>query len=299
MNIPYFDAHCDTITAWDSIEKNAGQLDAERLNAFAPAGQIFAICYTRDMPGGYKKYLPELLKQIDSSERLMLCRSAEDISSAAAAGRAAALISIEGAEHFGCTTEGLKAAYDLGVRAVNLTWNFDNALSGAAMASGRGLTEEGRRFVAAAQSLGVILDMSHISEKAFWDVLEIARKPVYASHSDSKALCDVPRNLTNDQFVALVEHGGGAGINMCADFIGLTMDIDAVVAHIEHYLAMDGEKAVFLGTDFDGIDEWPRGLSSVQDMPKLYEALLKRNYPESLVRDIFYNNLVDILGRAL
>ena len=86
---------------------------------------------------------------------------------------------------------------------------------------------------------------------------------------------------------------------MCADFIGLTMDIDAVVAHIEHYLAMDGEKAVFLGTDFDGIDEWPRGLSSVQDMPKLYEALLKRNYPESLVRDIFYNNLVDILGRAL
>ena len=87
MNIPYFDAHCDTITAWDSIEKNAGQLDAERLNAFAPAGQIFAICYTRDMPGGYKKYLPELIKQIDSSERLVLCRSAEDISSAAAAGR--------------------------------------------------------------------------------------------------------------------------------------------------------------------------------------------------------------------
>lgn len=297
--IPYFDAHCDTVTAWDSIEENPGELDARRLSAFAPSAQIFAICCIHDMAAGYARYLPELKRQIGASERLTLCRSADDIKKAAAAGKTAAVIAVEGAEHFGCSIAGLRGAYDAGVRSVNLTWNYDNALSGAAMASGGGLTGEGRAFIKAAQRMGVILDMSHISEHGFWDVLETAEKPVYASHSDSAALCPVKRNLTDAQFAALAKCGGGAGINLCADFLGLGRDIDAVVAHIEHFLALGGEKAVFIGTDFDGIDAAPAGLSAVQDMPRLYEALLRRNYREVLVRDIFYNNLLNILGRAL
>ena len=297
--IPYFDAHCDTVTAWDSIEKNPGQLDALRLSAFSPSGQIFAVCYTRDMPGGYAKYLPSLLRQIAASPTLTLCRTGRDIRAAAASGKTAALLAVEGAEHFGCTLDGLQKAHDAGVRSVNLTWNFDNALSGAAMASGSGLTGQGRDFVRAAQGLGVMLDLSHLSEKGFWDVLEIAEKPVYATHSDAYALCPVKRNLTDAQFTALAKRGGGAGVNLCADFIGLTRDIDAVAAHIEHFLALGGAKSVFLGTDFDGIDEAPLGLGGVQDMPRLYEALLRRNYPEALVRDIFYYNLVRIMERML
>lgn len=299
--IPYFDAHCDTITErWENIIENGGHLDARRLRAFAPCAQIFAVCYTRDMPGGYAKYLPMLKAQIEGSGDMALCRSAADIKKAAADGRIAALMAVEGAEHFGCTLTGLKAAYDAGVRSVNLTWNFDNALSGAAAGSGAGLTAAGREFVPFAQTLGVILDMSHLSERGFWDVLELAKKPVYASHSDSAAVNPgVKRNLTDEQFTALARCGGGAGVNLCTDFLGLGRDMDAVCAHIEHYLALGGERAVFLGTDFDGIDETPRGLSGVQDMPKLYEALLRRNYPEGLVRDIFYNNLLDILERAL
>jgi membrane dipeptidase len=178
------------------------------------------------------------------------------------------------------------------VRSVNITWNFDNALCGSAVGSGTGLTERGREFVRAAQEAGVILDMSHLSERGFWDVLEEAGKPVYASHSDSLALAaGVKRNLSDDQFMALMRCGGGAGINLCPDFLGLGRDMDAVCAHIEHYLELGGEKAVFLGTDFDGIEETPKGISGVSDMPELYEALLRRNYPEGLVRDIFITTI--------
>ena len=298
--IPYFDAHCDTITASGNIAKNCGHLDAERLKAFAPCGQVFAVCCTDDMPGGYKKYLPMLREQIERSEDMYLCLSSDDIKNALDAGKIAAIMAVEGAEHFGCTIGGLKSAFDAGVRSVNLTWNFDNTLSGAAMGSGTGLTDYGKLFVKAAQDMGIILDMSHISERGFWDVLDISERPVYASHSDSLAVCPgVKRNLTDEQFMALARIGGGAGINLYPKFLGLEHNIAAVCAHIEHYLSLGGEKAVFLGTDFDGIEETPAGLSGVQDMPKLYEALLRLNYSEDLVRDIFFNNLLSILERAL
>ena len=186
-----------------------------------------------------------------------------------------------------------------GLAMINLCWNSDNALCGAAMDSGSGLTDAGRAFVRAAQDVGVAVDLSHASERTFWDVLEIAEKPVIASHSNAAALSsEFPRNLTDEQFTALVKCGGGAGLNLCADFIGLGRDIGACCAHIEHFLALGGEKSLFLGTDFDGIAAVPRGLYGVQDMWKLYEALLERGHSEELVQDIFYGDLLRILGRT-
>ena len=167
------------------------------------------------------------------------------------------------------------------------------------MGSGSGLTAQGREFVADAQEMGVALDMSHISERAFWDVLEIAEKPVIAGHSDAKALCEHPRNLSDRQFCALVQLGGGAGINLYPDFLGLSRDVDAVIAHIEHFLSLGGERAVFLGCDLDGIDKTPEGISGVQDLGKIYEAMLRRNYPEALVRRVFWDNLYDIMRKML
>lgn len=300
MKFPYFDAHCDTITAAEHLRMNNGHLDLTRLNLMAPCAQIFAICAVEDFAGGYHRYLPKLLEEFrQNSDLVTLCRSAEDIRVAGGIRKIAAVIAVEGAEHFGCTLEGLRHAYEQGVRSVNLTWNYDNALSGAAMDSGEGLTEQGRQFVHEAQRLGVILDMSHLSDRGFWDVMELAEKPVYASHSNARKLCPAPRNLTDEQFRALVECGGGAGINLYAEFVGLTCDIDAVIAHMEHFLALGGGKAVFLGTDFDGISAAPEGLQGVEDMEKLYEALLRRNYPEKLVQGIFYHNLLNILERVL
>ena len=301
MGIPYFDAHCDTLSVlhsrgaeW-SLGANAAQVDIDRLSAYSPAAQVFAI-----WGGHYEEKLALLRRGLARDGRAVLCRTAEEVRKANAAGKVAALLSVEGAEILGCSIERLREARERdGLAMINLCWNSDNALCGAAMDSGSGLTDAGRAFVRAAQDVGVAVDLSHASERTFWDVLETAQKPVIASHSNAAALSsEFPRNLTDEQFTALVKCGGGAGLNLCADFIGLGRDIGACCAHIEHFLALGGEKSLFLGTDFDGIAAVPRGLYGVQDMWKLYEALLERGHSEELVQDIFYGDLLRILGRT-
>ena len=301
MGIPYFDAHCDTLSVlhsrgaeW-SLGANAAEVDIDRLSAYSPAAQVFAI-----WGGHYEEKLALLRRSLARDGRAVLCRTAEEVRKANAAGKVAALFSVEGAEILGCSIERLREARERdGLAMINLCWNSDNALCGAAMDSGSGLTDAGRAFVRAAQDVGVAVDLSHASERTFWDVLEIAEKPVIASHSNAAALSsEFPRNLTDEQFTALVKCGGGAGLNLCSDFIGLGRDICACCAHIEHFLALGGEKSLFLGTDFDGIAAVPRGLYGVQDMWKLYEALLERGHSEELVQDIFYGDLLRILGRT-
>ena len=298
MSIPLFDAHCDTIVAADNLRKNSAQLDLERLRKFSPSAQVFAICteFLENASQGADVYLEKLKSEIKmNSDIVSLCLNSKDLDNAVRDNKIAAFISVEGAEQI----SALEEAYEAGVRIIHPTWNFDNTICGAQMASGTGLTEYGREFVHKAQKLGILLDMSHISECGFWDVIEISGKPIIAGHSNSKSLCNHPRNLSDAQFKALIKCGGGAGINLCPDFLGFKRDINAIIAHIEHFLSLGGEKAVFLGCDFDGIEITPKGIIGIEDLEKLYEALLKINYPESLVRDIFFNNLCEIIRRTL
>lgn len=300
--IPLFDCHCDTISRviaeGGSLRKNGFHTDLERLHKFAPCAQVFAVCAeTLDRPVEKADAMLRRLSQEieENSDIVMLCLNFHDIKKAAESGKVAVFISIEGCEQI----SSLESAYQNGVRILHPTWNFDNELCGAAVGSGRGLTEKGRAFVKKAQHMGFALDMSHISERGFWDTLEACEKPVIAGHSNAKALCNVPRNLTDEQFNALVLIGGGAGINLYPEFLGLGKDINAVIAHIEHFLSLGGERSVFLGCDFDGIDSTPTGLDGVQKLDKLYNELLERNYPEALVRALFWDNLYDIMEKML
>ncbi len=302
MSIPYFDCHCDTIVeaglSSQGLLQNSGQLDIKRLSRFSPCAQVFAVCteFKENAVGGAQLYIDSLHREIENnSDKIMLCLNRKDLDFAVNHGKIAAFLSVEGAEQI----SSLEKAYKDGVRIIHPTWNYDNAISGAAADSGSGLTEYGREFVRQCQQMGILLDMSHISEQGFRDVLEIADKPIIAGHSNSKALCNVPRNLSDEQFTALIKCGGGAGINLYPNFLGLSRDINAVIAHIEHFLSLGGENAVFLGCDFDGIEIMPEGINGVQDMGRLYNALLAMNYSEGLVRDIFWNNLYNIIGRVL
>ena len=306
MSIPYFDAHCDTIIPAHfrgaALRKNEFHLDLDRLRAYSPAAQVFAVCvfHKDDMRAVTAQAIEKFHREIaKNSDIVRLCLCGEDIRAAAAEGKIAALLSVEGAEQIGCEDADLRAAFEKGVRIVHLTWNHDNALCGAAMASGSGLTQRGREYVALAQSLGVAIDLSHLSERGFWDVLECAKRPVLAGHSDARALCDHPRNLTDTQIVALIESGGVAGLNFCRAFLGLGEDVKAIVAHAEHYLSLGGEKAVCLGGDLDGIDRLPEGMTGVESLGEIYEAMLRKNWSEDLVRDIFWGNLNAFFGRAL
>lgn len=251
--IPYFDAHCDTVSALldegGELYNNRWHLDLERSRKYAPRAQVFAVW------GGHYDEKAVLLRSelAKNSDTAVMCRDPREIRSAGESGHIAALLSIEGAEQIECSVERLRRARaDDGIVMINLCWNDDNALCGAAMGGGGGLTREGREFVRAAQGLGVAVDMSHASERTFWDVLEIADKPVIASHSNSRALWDHPRNLTDAQFAALVKCGGGAGLNLCPHFLSDDPDVDTCCAHIERFLALGGESAVFIGADLDG-----------------------------------------------
>lgn len=272
-------------------------VDLRRLGAYAPCAQVFAV-----WNGGFEAKAALLRRECGRyADIAALCRSPQEVRSANAAGKIAALLSVEGAEELGCSLSCLREAREeYGVVMLNLCWNSDNALCGAAMDSGSGLTERGRGYVRECQRLGVAVDMSHASERTFWDALEIAQKPLIASHSNSAALCsDFPRNLTDAQFDAMARSGGGAGINLCPDFLASGgAGVDDAVRHVEHFLALGGEGSVFIGADFDGIDSTPRGIGGAQDMGVLYEALLRLNYPEELVARIFYGNLLDILERT-
>ncbi len=287
--IPYFDAHCDTVSALfqkgGNLYANSLHVDMERAARYSPYAQVFAV-----WNGHYR----EKVRLLRAQRCVTLCRSAAEVR---ACPGPAALLSVEGAEQLGCSVARMRRARARdGLVMISLCWNSSNSLCGAAVDGGAGLTAAGRVFTAACQEAGVAVDLSHASEKTFWDVIGLAKKPVLASHSDSAALCaDLPRNLTDAQFTALVSCGGGAGLNLCPDFLGLGRDLEAVAAHAERFLSLGGERALFIGADFDGIDATPAGVAGVQDMEKLYELLLRRNLGEDLVRDIFWGNLLRIL----
>ena len=184
------------------------------------------------------------------------------------------------------------------MRAINLVWNRDNLLCGCA-ASGEniGLTGAGRDFVCEAERLGIIIDVSHMSEKGFWDLCEVLNGPFMAGHSNSKKICPHPRNLTDEQFCEIVKRGGVAGINLYTEFLAKDATLYDVIKHIEHFMSLGGEKNIALGGDLDGCDSLPEGFGGIEDMGNLYELLLRENYREDVVRGIFYNNMYEMVEK--
>lgn len=326
MCIPVFDAHCDTISRIQEdggcLRENMYHIDLTRASRFIPYAQVFAVFtrprekeeqmekgdFSEDCPPNVlenigRELLNLLLEQLKSCEDIItLCLSASDARKAASDGKMAAFIAVEGAELLGSDISLLEQAYAKGVRLINLCWNYDNPLCGSALGPTKsGLTQKGREYVREMQRLGIAVDMSHASERTFWDTAEISQKPILAGHSNSRALCDFPRNLTDNQFRELVRQGGAAGLNLCPDFLQVDgdADIEWVIRHCEHFLELGGEKSVCLGGDLDGIGSLPKGMKGIESYGEIYEAMLRRNYPENLVRDIFYNNLMNVLERAL
>lgn len=303
MRIPLFDAHCDTLSRileapGRHLAGNGGQWDLDRVGDFAPQAQIFAVFADSALPCAREKAARQIAAFHREcqlfQDRIVPCTSGTQAEKAAAQGKIAAFLSVEGAELLGCSIEGLRQGYRQGVRAVNLTWNRANLLSGShSEQPERGLSAEGKAFVREMQRLGMLVDVSHLSEAGFWDVMELAEKPVIASHSNSQAVFFHTRNLTDAQFTAIMEYRGVVGLNAYAAFLGDDpVTADNLLRHLEHFLALGGENTVALGGDWDGCDRLPEGYTGVWNWADFYNTLLRHNYPESLVRDLFYNNLM-------
>ena len=305
-----FDGHCDTILKCylegGGLRRQTGHLDLERRQGKGRWAQFFATFGSpEDMPGRslWEVFLEEYAlfrSEIDANADLVVfCRTGAEAEAAFAAGKTAAFLSAEGAELLDCDLVKLRMAHRMGVRIVNITWNHPNALSGTnAEKQDRGLSEQGRAFVKTMGELGMLVDVSHLSDPGFWDVMEITERPVVATHSNSRSVFPHPRNLTDEQFTAIINTNGVAGLNMYAGFLGDDPDFDTVVSHLEHFLALGGENNVSIGGDWDGITSMPRGMNGIQDMEKLYEHLLRRNYSEALLEKVFYSNLMRVVNEV-
>ena len=308
MGIPVFDAHCDTILrCWhtgEGMRRNGGDLDLERGRGFHRYCQFFAIFTQDDMAPGknawevYEEQYALFCRQVEENRDIVAhCRTGREAEQAHKEGKIAAFLSVEGAHSLDCDLDKLRLAYDRGVRAVNITWNNPNLLSGTnAEERDRGLSAEGRAFVKEMQRLGMLVDVSHISDPGFWDIMEIAHRPIMASHSNARALCPHPRNLTDEQFTAIINNQGVVGLNLCREFVGGGEDVDTLIRHLDHFLALGGEKTVALGGDLDGCTTL-NGIGDIAGWSVLYDELLRRNYSQSLIDDLFFNNLMRVVNQ--
>ena len=203
-------------------------------------------------------------------------------------GEANVLLTIEGCEAFGGDPANAERFASLGVRMAALTWNNENGLcQPAAVGAREGLTPLGRETVRRMRENHIAVDVSHLNERGFFDLLDGSVPPM-ASHSCARRLCNHFRNLTDDQLKALFEAGGFVGVNFYNAFLSEDhrADIDRVVDHMAYMCDLGGEDCVGFGSDFDGIEEWPDGLRNAGDVPKLISRLLQRGFGQVLTEKI-------------
>ena len=270
MNIPVFDFHCDTALALlgddmnsaGSLQKNNGHIDLERASTLAGYAQCFA-CFTTSLMEehghispvvAFERELATIQREIDANKKLIsIAYTVDDIKANLEKGKMSAILTLEGTAGINYDPELLEDISLIGFRVASLGWNEKNPLTGSHKTGG-GLTDRGREFVKEAQRLGILVDVSHISDEGFWDIMDVTNAPIIATHSNSRAVWDNSRNLTDDMFKAIVKTGGVAGFNQCDEFTGEKPTLDTVCDHILHFLDLDPTgKHIALGGDLDGI----------------------------------------------
>jgi len=315
MNVPVFDLHCDTafVLATDrsadmpSLRNNSYCIDLNRAKKLPGYVQCFA-CFTsallnipeyNSIEQLFEKEKATILDQIAiNSDLIRLAGSKNDILKNHQNGFMSAILTIENPAGFSCDPGRLEDLYKTGFRISNLGWNDANLLAGSHITGG-GLTELGRAYVREIQRLGMLIDVSHSSDDAFWNVIAITQGPVIASHSNSRAVRNVSRNLTDDMFRAICETGGLVGMNLYTDFLGPEATLDTVADHVLHFLDLDPQgKHIALGGDLDGCDSLPEGFSNVADYSKLADTLLHRGLSDTMIYDIFWNNAMGVMERC-
>lgn len=301
-----------------------GHLDYPRMQQGGFAGGLFALFvpprrYVAEMAPqrDLQTWQPQaiLWQQLDilktlvarSDGRARLCLSAADIAACRRDGVLAMVAHIEGADGFDADGEDLAAFYQAGVRSIGPFWNLPNrfgeGVSGGfpgSPDSGPGLTADGERLIGFAAEHRMLIDVSHMNEKAFWDTARLSRAPLVATHSNAHALCPQPRNLTDDQLRAIRDSDGVVGINFGNAFLRADGKRDAdgglieIVKHCEHLLSIMGRDHVALGSDFDGISV-PAELKDVSGLPALYALMRSLNYDHALIEQLAWGNWQRVL----
>jgi membrane dipeptidase len=217
------------------------------------------------------------------------------------------ILSVEDASCLEGNIENLQRLYDNGIRVIGLTWNLKNEVASGAGCLGNeddGLSKFGEEVVRKMNELNIIIDVSHLSEKSFYDVMRVTDKPVIASHSCSKTICNHRRNLSDDQIRLISSRGGIIGINFYSEFLSDNTgkaDIECLVKHIKHIYSVGGKNCIGLGSDYDGMkkDKIVTGLEDNSKLISLFDYLKKENFSDEDIDRIMWKNELEFLIREL
>ena len=299
-----FDLHCDTLYR-AYMEKSTLFNDNFHIS-FGKSGDIkpYMQCMAIWIPDGYRgenaenlfRGCVEKLHEQLKDTNIIQCKTKSDLESVTDTG---VILTVESGAALGGKLKNIAKYAELGVRMMTLTWNGTNELGdGVGVENSQGLSEFGKMAVKELEKHKIVPDISHASERLFYDVAEIAEGPLVASHSNAKKLCSHKRNLSDEQFAIIKKSGGIVGLNFCVDFLNdhaKKSSMNDVLRMAEYFLSQGGEKCIAMGGDFDGADV-PKDLNGIEKMADLYGIFLK-HYSESVVEDIFFNNAFEFFSR--
>jgi membrane dipeptidase len=332
------DFHCDGIlatlpdSAYDvggakkrTLDKRSdhGHVDIPRLLEGGVNCQVFSHfvepIYNQIAPQRMLQVLGYALNEFEKNNDINLATSYDDLMENKG-NRISAIIGFEGAEAVVQDLRLLRVYHKIGLRRLTLTWNNRNYVADGVtwQRSKGGLTEFGEQLVEECNKLGIFVDVSHITDQGFWDVLEVSKEPVIASHSNCRALCDHQRNLTDEMIMALIEKKGIIGVNFVPFFLtpldfqklrsgdkneakkAEEVTVETVVDHIDYIKELVGKtKNIGLGSDFDGVPMIAKGLEDVSKLSNLTKSLVAREYTDTEIKGILGENFLGYMKKIL
>ena len=306
------DSHCDSIQLVDRGRfplVNPHNFSSRHLQLQFIA--MFCIARDGDLNEAYKRAVRYLghftISMQKESDKVLQVRTYEDIERAFSENKHAALLAIEGGSAINGSKEVLKDFYHAGVRVFGLAWLSNELAKSNRISEGEedtGLTDLGREIVAEGNDLGMIFDVSHLSDKSFWDLAGISKKPLIASHSNFRSLCQHSRNLTDDMARFIVEHDGMIGLNMYPEFIDENVDsqtVDRYFDHLDYCIDKFGSDNVGFGGDVDGTSgEYPSPISEERSIhDQFLEVMYRRGYSDDIIEKFAYKNFMNFLKKYL
>ena len=302
------DLHCDTLTATHGGEDSHTLDDPRSVLALSrlPKGVHWCQCFAIFVPDGmtaeesqayYRRFQGEFARQVEERSDVAQCRSAADIKACWAQGKTAAILTVENGVALGGDLSNIDRMARDGVRMLTITWNGENQL-GSGNSTQHGLSELGRAAIPKLEQAGILLDVSHLNDPGFTQMLDVASRPFVASHSNARSVCGHPRNLADWQIREMISRRCLIGLNYCIDFLQEDgkPELEDLLRHIDHFLELGGEDWLALGSDFDGAD-LPEFLRGPERVVSVYDRLLERGYSRQLCDKLFCQNAMRFLRK--
>ncbi|GAA0077905.1 dipeptidase [Clostridium sp. CTA-5] len=308
----FIDLHCDTASKIYynklNFENDICKVNIDKLKKGESLAQVFAFFIDQDITRSpyeefIKLYNNFKLEFSNYDNEINIVTNLNELEKCKKNNKIGAFLSIEEGEVIQGESEKLREVYEMGIRILTITWNYPNAL-GYPNANYRyknnGLTTRGIELIKEAEELGIILDVSHLSDGGFYDLVRFSKKPFIASHSNAREVTNHPRNLTDEMIRLLSNNGGVMGINFCSDFLGTEKisSLEEIITHIKHIKNIGGIDVIALGSDFDGIDNEVE-IENCSEFNKLYKYLKINGFKDSEIEKIFYKNALRVFNDVL